>query len=145
MYLVDTNVISAGAPGRAVLYASLSQWMDERSERLYLSAITIAEIEEGIAKALRLGSARKANALCQWLQTILHLYGNRILPFETVAARSAGGLSDRARSMGQAPGFPDIAIAATAKIHDLTILTRNVRHFVSLGVSVHDPFVSLPK
>ena len=145
MYLVDTNVISIGTPERAVMHAALSRWMDEQSERLRLSVITIAEIEEGIAKALRLGSTGKAATLSRWLEAVLHLYGNRILPLDTAVARAAGRLSDRARGIGQAPGFPDVAIAATAEVHGLVVLTRNTRHFASLGVSVHDPFVSLPK
>lgn len=145
MYLVDTNVISTGAPQRAALHASLSLWMDQQSDRLYLSAITVAEVEEGIAKARRLGAAKKAGALSRWLEAILHLYSQRILPLDIAVARVAGSLSDRARSIGQSPGFPDIAIAATAEVHGLIVLTRNTRHFASLGVSVHDPFVSVPK
>ena len=42
------------------------------------------------------------------------------------------------------PGFADVAIAATAAVHDLTILTRNLKHFIPLGVSCADPFVSPP-
>ena len=51
MYLVDTDVISAGAPSKAVAAADLLEWMDEQSAWLYLSTITVAEIEDGIAKA----------------------------------------------------------------------------------------------
>jgi predicted nucleic acid-binding protein len=60
------------------------------------------------------------------------------------AARIAGALSDFARSKGQAPGFVDVAIAATAKCRGLTILTTNIRHFEPLGVAFFDPFSSLP-
>jgi hypothetical protein len=74
----------------------------------------------------------------------LHLYGERILPFDVPAARIAGALSDVARSKGQAPGFADVAIAATAKRRGLTILTTNVRHFAPLGVPFLDPFAGLP-
>jgi predicted nucleic acid-binding protein len=145
MYLVDTNVISTGTAERAVLHASLSQWMDEQSGRLHLAAVTVAEIDEGIAKALRLGSRGRAAALSRWLEAVLHLYGDRILPLDTAVARAAGRLSDQARGIEQAPGFQDVAIAATAEVHGLTVLTRNTRRFVSLGVSAHDPFMSLPK
>jgi hypothetical protein len=70
------------------------------------------------------------------------LYGDRILAFDTPAARIAGTLSDRARGLGYAPGFADIIIAATAH-HGLTILSRNIRHFKPLGVVVLDPFAAL--
>ena len=143
MYLVDTNVLSAGAPSR-VAPADLIDWMDAHSAELFLSAVTVAEIEDGIAKLRRDGATRKAADLTAWLETLLHLYGNRILPIDTAVARVAGVLSDQARAQGQAPGFADIAIAATAKHHGLTLLTRNLRHFEPLGVPSIDPFVALP-
>jgi predicted nucleic acid-binding protein len=143
LYLVDTNVISADAPSRAAPYA-LTEWMDHHSPQLYVSAVTIAEIEDGIAKARREGAARKAADLDAWLETLLHLYGERILAFDIVTARAAGMLSDRARGQGQAPGFADIIIAATALQHGLTILSRNLKHFEPLGVRVLDPFAALP-
>jgi predicted nucleic acid-binding protein len=143
LYLVDTNVLSAGAPSR-VAPAELIAWMDEHSVELFLSAVTVAEIEDGIAKLRREGATRKAADLAAWLETLLHLYGSRILPVDTATARVAGVLSDLARAHGQAPGFADIAIAATAKHHGLTILTRNLRHYESLGVPVIDPFTTSP-
>ena len=143
MYLVDTNVISARAPSRVPL-PDLADWMDTHSAELFLSTVTIAEIEDGIAKAQREGATRKARDLTAWLETVLHLYAARILPFDLATSRLAGNLSDRARGHGHAPGFADIIIAATAQRHGLTILTRNLRHFEPLGVPVHDPFVRLP-
>ena len=119
--------------------------MDENSDRLFLSCISVAEIEEGIAKAHRQGSWRKAERLTHWLETLLHLYSERVLPFDVDSARIAGRLSDRARAHGASPGFADLAIAATATAHRFTMLTRNVRHFAPLGVGVHDPFASLPE
>jgi toxin FitB len=144
MYLVDTNVISADAPTKAVAVVELIKWMDEHSTKLYLSVVTVAEIEDGIAKARRERARRKAADLTAWLDTLLHLYGDRVLAFEVAAARVAGELSDLARSKGLAPGFADIVIAATARTHQLIILTRNVRHFVSLGISSINPFQELP-
>jgi predicted nucleic acid-binding protein len=107
-------------------------------------SVTIAEIADGIAKARREGAVRKASDLAEWLQTLLHLYQQRVLPFDVAAAEIAGGLSDAARGRGQAPGSVDIAIAATARRHGLTILSRNVRHFAAMGVVVIDPFEALP-
>jgi hypothetical protein len=72
------------------------------------------------------------------------LYGDRILPFDVPAARIAGARSDLARSKGHAPGFADVAIAASAKCHGFTILTSNVRDFAPLGVPFLDPFAGLP-
>lgn len=118
--------------------------MDRNSERLFLSAITLAEIEQGIAQARRLGAHAKAIRLATWLETLIHLYRARMLPLDVRAARIAGSLSDLARSRGHAPGFPDLAIAATAVAHNLTILTANVRDFAPLGVPVHNPFKTLP-
>jgi toxin FitB len=113
MYLADTNIISAGAPRQAG-GADLVQWMDERSDSLFLSVVSVAEIEDGIAKVRREKAHRKAAELAAWLEVLLHLYARRILTFDLSAARIAGALLDVARSNGTDPGFGDIAIAATA-------------------------------
>ncbi len=144
MYLVDTNVVSAGAPSRSLSSASLVQWMDANSNRLYLSVITLTEIEDGIAKARREGATKKADLLAEWFELLLHLYGDRILPYDIAVARIAGRLADRARGKGLAPGLADLAIAATAQAHRLTVLTRNLKHFIPLDVAAHDPFGTLP-
>jgi toxin FitB len=143
-YLVDTNVISATAPTGAVKRPELMQWMDAHASNLFLSAITIAEIVDGVAKARREGARRKASDLSAWLETVLHLYGHRVLPFDGATAQIAGALTDLARAHGHSPGFADIAIAATARRHNLTILTRNERHFLPLEVRAVDPFRRLP-
>ena len=143
MYLVDTNVISAAAPSRPASPA-LIEWMDAHSASLFLSVVTVTEIEDGIAKSRREGAVRKSADLSAWLETVLHLYGDRILAFDTPTARLAGSLADRARGQGQAPGFADIIIVATAQNHGLTILSRNLRHLEPLGVVAIDPFVELP-
>jgi predicted nucleic acid-binding protein len=143
MYLVDTNVISAAAPSRPELPA-LIEWMDAQSAYLFLSAVTVAEIEDGIAKSQREGAIRKSADLTAWLETVLHLYGERVLAFDTPTARIAGAMADRARSQGHSPGFADIIIAATAQHHGLTILSRNLRHLEPLGVAAIDPFAKLP-
>jgi predicted nucleic acid-binding protein len=144
-YLIDTNVISAAAPAATTRSTDMVAWMDIHSANLFLSAVTIAEISDGIAKARREGASRKASQLSAWLRALLHLYGDRVLAFDTPTAEIAGELSDLARSRGQAPGFADIAIAATAQRHDLTVLSRNTRHFTPLRVRVLDPFEELPE
>ncbi|MDP4022938.1 type II toxin-antitoxin system VapC family toxin [Methylobacterium sp. NEAU 140] len=144
MYLVDTNVLSAGAPTKAVPAADLIAWMDRNSARLRLSVITVAEIEDGIAKSRREGATRKAERLSARLETLLHLYGAQVLPIDLQIARQIGRLADVARGRGHAPGLADLAVAATAQCHGWTVLTRNVRHFAPLGVPAHDPFEALP-
>ena len=145
MYLVDTNVISASAPDKPGSLASLSRWLDHNSDRLYLSTITIAEIDSGIAKARRTGARARADRLAEWLETMLHLYAARVLPLDIPAARVLGALTDLARSVGASPGLGDLAIAATAIAHNYTVLTRNLRHFQDMPVRCHDPFASLPQ
>jgi toxin FitB len=143
-YLVDTNVISATAPTLAVRRPELVEWMDSHSPDLFLSAVTIAEIADGVAKAKCEGAQRKASGLSAWLRTVLHLYGDRVLPFDSPTAEIAGAFADLARGRDHSPGFADIAIAATARRHDLTILSRNERHFAAMDVAVVDPFQRLP-
>lgn len=143
MYLVDTNVISAAAPSRPVSPA-LVEWLDAHSAALFMSAVTVAEIQDGIARLGRDGAKRKSADLTAWLDTVLHLYGDRILAFDAATARIAGAMSDRARGLGHAPGLADIIIAATAQHRGLTVLSRNLRHLEPLGVAVVDPFVKLP-
>jgi len=143
VYLVDTNVLSAAAPSRPVPSA-LVEWMDTHSASLFMSSVTVAEIEDGVAKLRREGASRKSADLTAWLDTILHLYGDRILAFDAATARIAGALSDRARGFGHSPGLADVIIAATAQHQGLIILSRNLRHFEPLGVEVVDPFVRLP-
>ena len=143
MYLVDTNVISAGAP-RKVAAGDLLAWMGTNSAALYVSVVTIAEIEDGIAKTKREGAGRKASELQSWFEILLHLYASRILAFDIAIAHETGRLSDLARGKGLAPGFAGLVIAATAKFHRLTILTANTRHFAPLGLASINPFERLP-
>lgn len=144
MYLVDTNVLSAGAPAKTQAVPELADWMTRNSDRLYLSVITVAEVEDGIAKARRLGASRKADRLAEWLETLLHLYSARVLPLDVRVARLLGNLSDKARASGESPGLADLAIAATAARWGYTVLTRNLRHFRVASIPAHDPFESLP-
>jgi toxin FitB len=122
----------------------LVRWMDDHAGDLYLSVVTLVEVEAGIAQLRRQAAVRKAADLTAWLESVLHIYGNRILPFEIVEARTASLLLDFAKAKGLAPGVADIMIAATARSHRLTILTRNIRHFEPIGVATMNPFDRLP-
>ena len=118
-YLVDTNVIPTTAPTTPVKRVELSHGWIRGRPTCFCRSITIAEITDGIAKARREGARRKAADLSTWLRAMLHLYGDRVLVFDSPTAEIAGVLSDLARSRGHSPGFADIAIAATALRHDL--------------------------
>lgn len=141
-YRLDTNVISELAPGRPTRDVHVVNWLEANSSALFLSVVTVAEIEAGIALAIRGGASGKAGRLAEWLAAVLHLYGSRILACDVPTARVAGTIFGKARSEGLSPGWPDIMIAATAAHHELTVLTRKLRHFQSLGVAVADPFVA---
>jgi predicted nucleic acid-binding protein len=139
-WLLDTNILSAFAPGKPAIGPAIAEWFDECSDELFLSAVTAAEIEAGISKLRRAGSERRADELRDWFERILGFYADRILPFDLAAARIAGVLSDAAQAGGRHPGFADVAIAAIAKSRELVILTLNLRHFGPLGVATLNPF-----
>ena len=142
-YLVDTNVVSAFASGRMAA-PHLAEWLEAHSDNLFLSVISIVEIEAGIRKLQRTGNKARAELLADWIERILGAYSERVLAFDLAAGRVAGELSDRARAAGASPGFADIAIAATAQRYDLMLLTANVRHFQPIGIRYTNPFEALP-
>lgn len=142
MYLVDTNVISALAPSKRQSAEHLVEWLDRASPNLFLSVISAAEVQSGIAKADREGATTKARRLREWWESIEYLYTQKVLPFDLTCTHAAGRILDDARA--HQPGFEDIAIAATAQVHGLTVLTRNLRHFEPLGVHALDPFQAMP-
>ncbi|AHG49036.1 twitching motility protein PilT (plasmid) [Rhizobium leguminosarum bv. trifolii CB782] len=143
MFLIDTNVISALAPSKRQSHGSLIEWLDEASPQLFVSVISAAEVKSGIVKAEREGATTKARQLREWWESVEHLYAQKLLPFDLRCAHAAGQILDDARV--HQPGFGDIAIAATAQVHGLIVLTRNLRHFEPLGARVLDPFNALPK
>jgi toxin FitB len=143
LYLLDTNILSVDAPTKSgVGLEALATWLRAHGDHLHISVVTIAEIEAGAARAVRIGATTKAERLRRWLSAVEHFYGERILAFDTAEARHAGAILDRAR--GHDPGFEDIAIAATAAARGFTILTANERHFMPLGVPVINPLKRLP-
>jgi predicted nucleic acid-binding protein len=143
LYLIDTNIVSAEARAKQkVGEEAFAAWVSVRSDALYISTVTIAEIEAGIARCERIGATARAEHLRRWLTAVEQLYADRILPFGIEEARYAGAILDRARAHD--PGFEDIAIAATAAARGLTVLTANERHFAPLGVAYHNPLKQLP-
>lgn len=140
-YLLDTNVISKFAPERPMPAPELITWMHEQgaADALFLSVMTIAEIQKGIRGLQRRGSNEKSARLQQWLQGIISSFDDRILPMTTTVALVAGDIEAEAASSGRHPGLGDIIIAATANVYDLTVVTENVRHFEALGINFSRP------
>ena len=97
-WLLDTDVLSAFAPGRQSIPPDAAAWFDDRTDELYLSAITAAEIEASIAKLFRTGATRRAEALRMWFDRIVAVYPDRVLSFDLAAARVAGALGDAAQA-----------------------------------------------
>lgn len=142
-FLLDTSALSLLAPGKPALPADFVAWLRRHSERIYISAITVAEIEQGICKLHRAGGTQRASLLKDWLDTLCCQGSERILPFDAQVARTAGTMADQAVAIGRHPGFADVGIAATAKAHGLVVLTCNGKHFQPLGVGTVDPLAGL--
>lgn len=135
MFLIDTDILSALAKRRR--RSSVEAWIGrQRAGDLFVSVVSIGEIERGIALQQR-KNPDFATTLAAWLDEVLNVYGNRILPFDLACARRWGQLS---AALGH-PGA-DLQIAATALEHGLTVVTRNVSDLEPAGVSVFDPFNS---
>jgi predicted nucleic acid-binding protein len=144
-YLLDTSVVSVLAPGReSFVPTPLSEWLQAHHKQLYLPCIAIAEMAQGIGKLRRAGGAERADRLDRWLDGLLSIYADRIMPLDAQAARLAGDISDAAIAQGRHPGFADVAIAALAQNAGLLLLTCNLKHFEPLGVACADPMVALP-
>ncbi len=137
MFLIDTDVLSAlRRPERS---PGIVRWVArQRTTDLFLSVVSVGEIERGIARQRR-RDPTFAGALAAWLDTLLALYGERILPFDLPAARRWGRLSGAIGHDGA-----DLLIAATALERGLTVVTRNVRHFEAADVPVLDPSAVRP-
>jgi predicted nucleic acid-binding protein len=138
MFLIDTVTLSELR--KRERDPMVVAWFErQRTTDLLLSVISIGEIERGIARQ-RASDPEFARALAAWLDRVLTLYGERILPFELRSARRWGALS---AALGN--DSADLMIAATALEHGLTVVTRNVSDFEPTGVTVLDPFSRRPK
>ena len=134
MFLLDTVVLSEMRKRRPG--AQVVRWLKAQPESaLFLSVVSLGEIERGIEKQRR-ENAEFASELSRWLETLQNLYADRILPITAPIARRWGVLSARLGHDGA-----DLLIAATALTHDLTVATRNTRHFEPSKVNLVNPFV----
>ncbi len=133
MFLIDTMVLSElrlrqRDPG-------VVAWIGrQRQEDCFLSVVSIGEIERGIARQ-RTTDAGFALQLAGWLDQLLRLYGDRLLPVDVGVARRWGQLSAEIGHDGA-----DLLIAATALERGLTVVTRNLRHFTPTGVATLNPW-----
>lgn len=132
-YLLDTVVLSEmrkSQPSPKVL-----AWLKrQKVEELFISVVSIGEIERGITMARKKNPAF-SDELALWLQQLLTLHTDRVLPITSNIARTWGKLSAQLGHDGA-----DILIAATAIHHKLTVVTRNVKHFEPAGVTIVNPF-----
>jgi|SRR5579864_9004355 len=133
MFLIDTVTLSELR--RRQRDPGVVAWFErQRTTDLFLSVISIGEIERGIAQR-RATDTGFAALLADWLGKVLALYGERVLAFDLQTARRWGALS---AALGN--DSADLMIAATALEHGLTVVTRNVSDFEPTGVAVLDPF-----
>ncbi len=139
MFLLDTVVLSELRKPLRQRNHNLVHWIERvSSQDLFLSVVTVGEIERGIERQRQLDPSF-AERLALWLDAVLRTYEGRILPVDISVARRWGRLSQRVGNMGL-----DLAVAATALEHGLTVATRNISDFEPTGVSVLNPFSSLP-
>jgi predicted nucleic acid-binding protein len=131
IWLLDTNVLSAlRRPERA---PHVVRWLAGKpDDALFLSVITLGEVERGIALQAR--DPAFARDLRAWLDRTVQLFADRILPFDADAARIWGQLSARIGNSGA-----DLQIAATALARDATVVTGD-RAFLATGARITSPF-----
>ena len=132
MYLLDTNVVSELRRPRP--HGAVLDWIaDVPADQLFISAVTVGEIQAGV-EITREQDAAKAEELEAWLDKVLASYA--VLPMDAPAFREWARLMHR-RSDTMTE---DAMVAATAIVHRLTVVTRNVNDFVQLGVEMENPF-----
>ena len=133
MYLLDTDVFSQLYKRKR--HPVFTRWLRDKPENLlYISTITIGEIERG-ADRQRHRNPVYAAALHDWLEQSIASYLSRILPVTIAIGRRWGQLSSRIGHSGA-----DLLIAATALEHGLIVATGNFRHFVPTGAPIENPF-----
>ena len=137
MFLLDTNVVSELRKVRSgKADARVSAWADSvDAAELYLSAITVQELEIGVLLVERRDPAQGA-LLRTWLDAhVLPAFSGRILAVDTAVARRSARLH-----VPDPRPVRDGLIAATALVHGMTVVTRNVADFTPTGVATFDPW-----
>jgi toxin FitB len=125
-YLLDTTVVSEWAKPRP--NEGVVSWLaDVDEDRVYLSVVTLAELRHGIA---RLPVGRRRTRFDQWMrEDVVLRFDARLLPIDTATADVCGTLLAQSEDHGRPMGVMDALIAATAQVHGMTLVTRNVSDF----------------
>ena len=136
-YLLDTNVVSE--PFKARPHDNVIRWLAAADEEsLFLSVITIAEIRKGIED---MASGRRRDDLTNWLIEYLGVrFDRRILDVGLSVALVWGEMMSRSEKLGINLGALDAFFAATAEVHNLTLVTRNIRDFERLSIHLVNPW-----
>jgi len=133
MYLLDTNVVSELRKPRP--HGAVLSWLEGVADAdLRLSAVTLGEIQAGI-ELTREQDAAKATEIEAWADQVESTFG--VLPMDAAVFRAWAKLMHKQSDTV----YEDAMIAATAQVHHLTVVTRNVRDFKRFGVLVFNPFV----
>ncbi|MBI4967252.1 MAG: type II toxin-antitoxin system VapC family toxin [Rhodospirillales bacterium] len=140
MYLLDTVVLSELRKEQRWRNPGVVAWIETVAPAdLFVSVLSIGESERGI-EGQRAVHPAFADALAGWLEVVLRVHGDRILPVTVGIARRWGKLSARIGNKGL-----DLAIAATALEHGLTVATRNLADFAQTGAASFNPFETPPR
>lgn len=137
MYLIDTNVISEARKGMRA-HPGVRRFFTHVKRHdlpVFLSVITVGELRRGVEIIRYRGDTVQSRQLETWLSSILAEYSDWILDVDAEIAQAWGALRTP-----HPENALDKLIAATALIHDLTVVTRNARHFRLPGLEVIDPF-----
>ncbi len=133
MYLLDTNVVSELRKPKP--HGGVLAWLESVDDtKLYLSAVTLGEIQAGV-EITREQDAAKAVEIEAWLELVAASYN--VLPMDAAVFRRWARLMHRTSDTL----YEDAMIAATADVHGLTVVTRNVADFKSFEVALLNPFV----
>lgn len=135
-YLLDTSVLSETRKREPD--AGVTEWIAATpAERLYLSVLTLGEIEQGIARVRGRADAQQATALERWVRDVKIGFADRILPV-TLLVASTWGRQQHAHPLPAVDGL----LAATAQAYGFTLVTRNVKDFQRSGAWVLNPFAA---
>jgi toxin FitB len=136
-FLLDTNVVSETARRRPS--AQVMNWLAQQSQdAAAISVVTMAELVEGAGAVT--DTARRTQ-LRRWLdETVVPWFSDQVLPLTQDVLVDWLILSRKLAARGISRGAPDLLIAASARVGDLTVVTRNVRDFADTGVVVYDPW-----